>query len=51
MVRKNWTDEEIKIVLDGSRVSARYGLIRIRDDQWLMHRMDPPGPVSGQPAP
>jgi DNA ligase D-like protein (predicted 3'-phosphoesterase) len=49
---EKWTDdEEIKIVLHGSRVSARYALIRIRDNQWLMHRMDPPDQVSGQPAP
>jgi bifunctional non-homologous end joining protein LigD len=48
---EKWTDDEIKVVLHGSRVSARYVLIRIGDDQWLMHRMDPPEPVSDQPAP
>ncbi|MDX6431976.1 MAG: bifunctional non-ous end joining protein LigD [Streptosporangiaceae bacterium] len=39
---QKWTDEEIKVVLHGSRVSGRYVLIHMRDNQWLMHRMDPP---------
>lgn len=39
---QKWTDEEIKVVIHGSRVSGRYVLIHIRNDQWLVHRMGPP---------
>jgi bifunctional non-homologous end joining protein LigD len=48
---EKWTEEEIKIVLHGSCVSGRYVLFHFRDNQWLMRRMDPPEPVSDQPAP
>jgi DNA ligase D-like protein (predicted 3'-phosphoesterase) len=39
---EKWTDEAIKVVLHGSRVSGRYVLIYTRNNQWLVHRMDPP---------
>ncbi|HYZ53123.1 MAG TPA: DNA polymerase ligase N-terminal domain-containing protein [Streptosporangiaceae bacterium] len=48
---EKWADEEIKVVIHGSRVSGRYVLIHIRDNQWLVRRMDPPAPVPDQPAP
>jgi DNA ligase D-like protein (predicted 3'-phosphoesterase) len=43
---QKWTDEEIKVVIDGSRVSGRYVLIHIRNDQWLVHRIGRPLPPS-----
>jgi DNA ligase D-like protein (predicted 3'-phosphoesterase) len=42
---EKWTDDQIKVILHGSRVSGRYVLIHTGDDQWLMHRMDPPDPA------
>jgi len=41
---QKWADEEIKVVIYGSRVSGRYVLIHIRNDQWLVHRTGPPLP-------
>ena len=38
---EKWTDDEVMFVLHGRRVEGRYMLIRTKDDQWLMHRMDP----------
>jgi bifunctional non-homologous end joining protein LigD len=48
---EEWTDEKIKVVLHGSRASGRYVLIHTGDNQWLMHRMDPPDPAPDHPAP
>jgi bifunctional non-homologous end joining protein LigD len=45
---EKWTDEEIKVVLRGSRVSGRYVLIHTGDNRWLMHRMAPAG-IADQP--
>jgi bifunctional non-homologous end joining protein LigD len=45
-----WTDDEIKIVLHGTRVRGRYVLIHTGGDNWLIHRMDPP-PEGWEPMP
>src|SRR5947209_11038158 len=37
-----WEPKEVMITLHGGRVQGRYVLIKTRDKQWLMHRMDPP---------
>jgi len=41
---EKWSDREVKVVLNGSRVSGRYVLFRTgdRDRDWMVHRMDPP---------
>jgi bifunctional non-homologous end joining protein LigD len=44
---EKWTDEEIPVVLHGSRASGRYALIHTGGNRWLMHRMEPPAPVPG----
>jgi DNA ligase D-like protein (predicted 3'-phosphoesterase) len=41
---EKWTEEEIKVVLRGSRVSGRYVLIHTGGNRWLMHPMNPPAP-------
>jgi bifunctional non-homologous end joining protein LigD len=33
---------EVMITLHGERVHGRYVLFQTRDDQWMIHRMDPP---------
>ena len=40
---EKWTDREVKVVLQGERVSGRYVLFKTgrRDRDWMMHRMDP----------
>jgi bifunctional non-homologous end joining protein LigD len=41
---EKWTEREVKVVLQGERVTGRYVLIKTgaRDRDWIMHRMDPP---------
>jgi bifunctional non-homologous end joining protein LigD len=48
---EKWTDDEVKVVLHGQRVTGRYVLFRTNDDQWMMHRMDPPVDPDAQPLP
>lgn len=38
---EKWDDREIKIVLHGDRARGRYVLIHFRDNNWLIHRVDP----------
>ena len=40
-VTEKWSDDEVKVVLPGSKVSGRYVLFRTRGNDWMMHRMDP----------
>lgn len=37
---EKWSDDEVKVVLHGSRVDGRYVLFRTKGDQWMVHRMD-----------
>lgn len=37
---ERWSDDEVKVVLHGSRVTGRYVLFRTKADQWMVHRMD-----------
>jgi len=49
-VTEKWLDDEVMVVLSGERTSGRYVLFRTHDDDWMIHRMDPP--VAGwQPLP
>jgi bifunctional non-homologous end joining protein LigD len=52
---EKWTDREVKVVLQGSRVSGRYVLFKTgsgEDDRnWMVHRMDPPLDPDWQPLP
>jgi bifunctional non-homologous end joining protein LigD len=47
---EKWRDDEVMVVLHGERTSGRYVLFRTRDDDWMIHRMDPPDP-NWQPLP
>ncbi len=46
-----WESYEVQVVLHGERVQGRYVLFRTRDDQWMIHRMDPPQDPDRQPLP
>jgi bifunctional non-homologous end joining protein LigD len=46
-----WEPKEVMVVLHGERVQGRYVLIKTRDKQWLMHRMDPPQDPDREPFP
>ena len=39
---ETWRDDEVKLVLRGSRVSGRYVVFRTGGQDWMVHRMDPP---------
>jgi bifunctional non-homologous end joining protein LigD len=48
---EKWTDSEVKVVFDGARAQGRYVFFRIRDRDWMVHRMDPPPRPDWQPVP
>jgi bifunctional non-homologous end joining protein LigD len=39
---EKWRDNEVMVVLRGTRVSGRYVLFPTNGKNWMMHRMDPP---------
>ena len=39
---EKWSDDEVMIVFHGRRVRGRHVLFRTKDNQWMIHRMDPP---------
>ena len=39
-----WTDKKVTVDFHGERLKGRYALFRTRDDDWMIHRMDPPEP-------
>src|SRR5438067_5870825 len=46
-----WEPKEVMVTLHGDRVQGRYVLIKTRDKQWLMLRMDPPQDPDREPFP
>jgi len=47
---EEWSDREVKFILQGSRVEGRYVLFRTGGKNWMMHRMSPP-PAGYRPLP
>jgi bifunctional non-homologous end joining protein LigD len=43
--------DEVIATFDGERLNGRYALFRTRDDDWLIHRMDPPADPAYEPMP
>jgi bifunctional non-homologous end joining protein LigD len=41
---EKWRDNEVIVVLSGSRVAGRYVLFQTNGKDWMIHRMDPPEP-------
>jgi bifunctional non-homologous end joining protein LigD len=39
---EKFTDNKVVVRFDGDRVRGRYALFQTRNDDWLIHRMDPP---------
>ena len=48
---EKWTDREVKVVLQGTRLSGRYVLFQTRGKNWMIHRMDPPQDPGREPFP
>lgn len=47
---EKWRDDEVIVVLRGTRLNGRYALIRTEGDQWLMHLMkEQPAPTADIP--
>lgn len=57
---EKWSDREVMVVLHGERAQGRYVLFQTRpaggggkaqDNQWMIHRMDPPEDPTREPMP
>jgi len=48
---EKWSDREVKVTLYGGRVEGRYVFFRMRDNDWMVHRMDPPRDPDWVPMP
>ncbi len=48
---EKFRDDEVIAVFHGERVRGRYALIRTREKDWLLHRMDPPADPGYEPMP
>ena len=48
---EKWSDREVMVVLHGERARGRYVLFQTKDNQWMIHRMDPPEDPDRQPLP
>ncbi len=43
--------KEVIATFDGERVQGRYALFQTKDDNWMIHRMDPPQDPEREPMP
>jgi bifunctional non-homologous end joining protein LigD len=48
---EKWTNSEVKVVFNGVRARGRYVFFRIREGDWMVHRMDPPPRPDWRPVP
>ena len=48
---EKFRDDEVIATFHGERLNGRYALFRTRGDDWLIHRMDPPGEPGYEPMP
>ncbi len=48
---EKFRDDEVIATFHGERLRGRYALFRTRDDDWLIHRMDPPEDPGYEPMP
>ncbi|MGZ4639020.1 MAG: non-homologous end-joining DNA ligase [Actinomycetes bacterium] len=48
---EKWADDEVKVVLHGSRVQGRFALFRTDGDSWMIHRMGQRADPDAEPVP
>ena len=48
---EKWRDDEVIIVFHGERLEGKYVLFQTKDNQWMIHRMDPPAEGEREPMP
>jgi bifunctional non-homologous end joining protein LigD len=46
-----WSDTKVEVSFRGERLNGRYGLFTLKDDDWMIHRMDPPSGPPREPMP
>jgi bifunctional non-homologous end joining protein LigD len=46
-----WTDDKVEVTLNGERLKGRYALFRTKDNDWMIHRMDPSADPGREPVP
>jgi len=39
---EKWTDDKLTLTFHGERLSGAYAMFRTRDENWMIHRVDPP---------
>ncbi|MDX6669628.1 MAG: bifunctional non-ous end joining protein LigD, partial [Solirubrobacteraceae bacterium] len=44
-------DDEVIVTLHGERIQGRYALFQTREQDWMIHRMDPPADPQREPLP
>jgi bifunctional non-homologous end joining protein LigD len=48
---EKFRDDEVILTLAGERVKGKYALFQTKDDNWMIHRMDPPLDSDREPMP
>ena len=48
---EKFRDDELIVTFAGERVKGRYALFQTKDDNWMIHRMDPPLDPEREPMP
>ncbi|MGH9042034.1 MAG: non-homologous end-joining DNA ligase [Acidimicrobiia bacterium] len=48
---EKWSDREVMVVLHGERARGRHVLFQTKDNQWMIHRMDPAEDPTREPMP
>jgi bifunctional non-homologous end joining protein LigD len=48
---EKWRDDEVILTFHGERLEGRYVLFQTKDNQWMIHRMDPPAGGEREPMP
>jgi bifunctional non-homologous end joining protein LigD len=48
---EKFRDDEVIATFNGERLNGRYALFRTRENDWMIHRMDPPADPTYEPFP
>jgi bifunctional non-homologous end joining protein LigD len=48
---EKFRDDEVILTFEGERVKGKYALFQTKDDNWMIHRMDPPLDPEREPMP
>ena len=48
---EKFRDDEVIVIFHGERMRGRYALFQTRENDWMIHRMDPPEDPAYEPMP